>query len=173
MWRLRRHWMPMNGHGRSPAPRGEGFFCFFAFSLTGEAPKSSSVLPFGDSSSVLPFGQSTFPKGEGYEGFLLSAAPRPSPHVVAKSAPVRASAGRPRSAPLLLLSPADPLRWALPGPRKKVMVEKRQSPLKILHFCPPGGKKVGQKWDKSGTKVGQKWDKNGMNSTALCATLVA
>ena len=36
-------------------------------------------------------------------------------HVVAKSALPRASFGRPRPASLLLLSPANPLRWALPG----------------------------------------------------------
>ena len=39
----------------------------------------------------------------------------PPEGVVAKSALPRASFGRPRPASLLLLSPANPLRWALPG----------------------------------------------------------
>ena len=40
----------------------------------------------------------------------------PPERVVAKSALPRASVGRPRPASLLLLSPANPRRWALPGP---------------------------------------------------------
>ena len=46
--------------------------------------------------------------------FLVSQKGGPPEGVVAKSALPRASAGRPRPASLLLLSP--PLRWALPGP---------------------------------------------------------
>ena len=47
----------------------------------------------------------------------------PPEGVVAKSALPRASFGRPRPASLLLLSPANPLRWALPGPRFRYAAE--------------------------------------------------
>ena len=115
MWRLRRHWMPMNGHGRSPAPRGGEIFCFSfspssaAYGFPHPSCPSGIPLPSRHSPCHLPSSSQSPP---------YLPHPPPSGHllVVAKSASVRASAGRPRSAPLLLLSPADPLRWALPGP---------------------------------------------------------